>query len=623
MLALAVVLALVLVAAALGTALLWAVGMRSGSPVERFCFAAGLGLGLIALCVMYVALNGQLHSPRVRTGWTGGLAVFGCIAVILIIRWIVLAIRGGRPRPTVLGGILVALIVVSLAAGAIASLAPPTAPAATAGSLRIAHRFLQHGGTRRLDDVASNAPLNAVMLYLPLMKLAGDAAPGALSLACLGLAGLAMYAAARARLPVRPAIVAAATVFLMPLAAALGSDPNDEIVLTLFVTLAFAAFARWWDEERAGWLVLSGVFVGFAAGTGYVGLFALVLLLVGVIAKAIAQGESAFTLLSHGAAALLIAAAVGCPWYLRNAKHTGNPFYPLLADVIPTRHISARPAEVPLMIERSDYPTSARDLLLAPVAFTIGRDRGVYQAPTPDGATRSPGLPFLAFVPLLLLLRPRPSWAKLAFGGAVLGTALVLPMYPLPRYVLPFFVPAVLCVGHAFERLSRRGWARWSVSIFLLAALAVQLVPFAERAASRWRVAVGRESRDACLSRLDEVYPMAKRVRETARGLPVLVVGERLYYFLDQHADATLGMPLRQTRVRFEDAARPADLLDAIRKGGFEYVVVNEDLLDRRAPFALDLLRPLAGHGLRRLEQIGSLVLYRVEPPPAEPAAGH
>jgi hypothetical protein len=79
-------------------------------------------------------------------------------------------------------------------------------------------------------------------------------------------------------------------------------------------------------------------------------------------------------------------------------------------------------------------------------------------------------------------------------------------------------------------------------------------------------------------------------------------------------------MPLRQIRIRFEDARSPADLLDQIRAGGYAYVVVNEPLLDRRAPFALDLLRPLVVEsadrgGLLRLGEKGPYVLYLVTGP--------
>jgi hypothetical protein len=615
-----VVLALLLVSAALGSVILWVVGLRTGSPVERFGFATGLGLGLFALAVMYVALNGEIHSPRVRVGWTGGLAVFGAVAVALIVRWTVLAIRGGRPRPSGLGWVFVAFIVLSLAATLLASLAPPTDPVATAGPLRIAHRFLERGGTVRLDDFASNAPLNAVMLYLPLMKLGGDVAPGVFAFACLLLTGLAVYAAARDRLPVRPALLASAAVAAMPVAAALGSDANAEILLTLFTTLAFTAFARWWDEERAGWLVLSAAFVGFALGTSILGLFALVLLLVGVVAKAATHRRWAVTLLSHGAAALLLASLVGAPWYARNARNTGNPFYPLLADVIPTRHVSSQPAEVPVMQARSDYPLAVRDVLVAPVAFTVGRDRGIFAPPSPRGVTHSPGLLFLAFVPLVLVLRPRPAWAKLALGSALLGMLLVMPMAPLPQYVLPFAAPAALCVGHAFERLERRRWSLWTAGVLAVAALLLQVVPILERAVARGPVVFGAESRSEYVRRADPAAAMAVHVAHRARGLPVLVIGERLYPFLARRVDATLGMPLRQIRIRFEDARSPADLLDQIRAGGYAYVVVNEPLLDRRAPFALDLLRPLVVEsadrgGLLRLGEKGPYVLYLVTGP--------
>ena len=193
---------------------------------------------------------------------------------------------------------------------------------------------------------------------------------------------------------------------------------------------------------------------------------------------------------------------------------------------------------------------------------------------------------------------------------------LIVPRFPLVRYLLPFLVPCAAVAGYVFDRLCERAWAQRVLCIIVAAVLVVQLAPFAGRAATRVRVVAGLESRTEYLLRTDDVYPMA---RHAAEILPphakVLYVGHRIYYFLEQGIDATMGMPLRQDVVDFPVFATPAALLGRIRELGFTHVIVNEAVLRARAPFAIEMLRQLEHSGLRELAREKALVLYEVTSP--------
>jgi hypothetical protein len=614
MLAIIATLLLVLFGAALGRRLLALAGFELESTLQRFCFSMVLGLGVLSLAVMGVGLAGALNAAGTFLG-------FGVAALLLLYDagcWVREAARSARfPKLSRFEWFLASAILVSLAAGAMSSLAPPTAWDATTSHLKVPLRYLAHGGIVRLDDIHSNGPMNTVMLFMLLMDWGGEAAPALLSLAFAVVGGLALWDAGRRRLSQTGALLAASIYFLMPLTAVLGSEPVVDFAVVASVALAFIAFERWWATERGGWLAMSAVCIALAMGTKYTGLYALAGLCLGALIKAaLARGRRS-SLLAQGATALLLAVALGCPWYVRNALNTGNPFYPILADVIPTRHISAAwTGEVPYTPAPRPYPTDALHKLLFPVAVTLGFGRGFGAWPQAEGIIHSPGPLLLALVPLILLLRPAPRWAWLAVAFAVLGFVMIIPMFPLMRYLLPFVVPCVLVAGWAFDRLSTCCWVRRVLVPLLVVVLAFQLAPFVGRVAGRASVALGAESRHDYLMRVDDVYPMARRALSLPEGSKVFYVGERLYYFLSEGwepANIAMGMPTRQAVVDFPKLATPRELHERLVALGYTHLIVNEAVVAARFKPALSLLDVLRRDGsLAELAREKALTLYRV-----------
>jgi len=618
MLAILVVLALVLLGAALGRRILLWCRVRFESLTEEFCFSVGIGLGAVSLAVMAAGLAGVLNSVPVGIG----ALVVVCLLIPDAVKLIAAAARkarsGGLLRRSFFQWILVLAIAASLALGFVSALAPPTARDTAADHLRIPLRYLARGAVYRLDDIRSNGPMNGVMLLIPAMGLGGDVAPALLHLAFMVIGGLALFTMSRRYLSKTGTLVAAATYFLMPITAALGPAPGMDFVLLAYVVLAFAAFVRWWEAERGAWLIVAAVCLGLAAGTEYTGLYAFVILFAGALVKALLRKAVRSSLLSHGAAAVLIAAAIGCPWYVRNAVLTGNPVYPALADVIPTRHITAagKGRVQPVTVPRR-YPPGLVNFVLFPVSHTLGMSRGVRAGPQAAGATQSPGPLLLALVPLLLVLRPVPRWAMLAVGFALCGFLLIVPLYPLPRHVLPFVVPCAVVAGYVFDRLSTRRWARWAMGAIVVVVLIVELLPFAVSAGDTFRVAAGLESREEYLLRVDDVYPMARHAAAVLPpGAKVLYVGERVYHFLRLGIDTAMGMPMGQAVVDFPAYETPAQSHRRLGELGFTHVVVNEQALEDRAPFALEMLRRLRGQGLVSIGAKGRLVLYKITPIP-------
>ncbi len=610
-------LCLVLLGTALGRRLLRLARFRIESAALRLSFAAGLGLGVVSLAVMAIGLYGRLGSSSVHIG-------FLVVAALLVPDLIMMtfgAVRSVRSAwPLSFGWFewfLVTAIALSVLSGLISSIAPPTSWDATVTHLKVPHEYLETGRIVRLDDLHSNGPMNGVMLFIPAMMLGGDTAPAVLHLSLLVLAGVALYGFARQHVGRTGSLLTAAIYFLMPIGAILGSEALVDFHLVFYLLLAVVGLVHGWQEDRTGWSILGAVCLGIALGSKYNALYALLPLCVGLGVRTWQGVGHRQRLLTEGAGVLLLAIVIGCPWYVRNVVLTGNPFYPIFARSIPTRHLSAGlTGESPVWRPPRSYPWDALNVLLYPVNHTLGFSWGVAEGPRPDGAQNSPGPLYLALVPLLLIMRPVPGWALVAVGVAALAFGQTVSTFPMFRHLMPFIVPCAAVSGRAFEWLDGRRWVRITARCTVVIVLLLQMVPFVGRTATRSGVVFGAESRAEYLRRTDDVYPMAEfAATRLGPEAKLFYVGERIYHFRALGLNATMGMPIRQGRVDFPAISSPAQLHDRLRRLGYTHVAVNNEILSRQFPPALDLIGPLVElDKLVEIEQIKELVLYEIAP---------
>jgi len=98
-----------------------------------------------------------------------------------------------------------------------------------------------------------------------------------------------------------------------------------ELGLTFYAVLAVWHAVRWGRAADLRPALWAGLFVGAAAGTKYLGLLVLAIVLGGVALVSLCRRRPADI-----AAAALAALAAGGWWYLKNLLVTGNPVYPLV-----------------------------------------------------------------------------------------------------------------------------------------------------------------------------------------------------------------------------------------------------------------------------------------------------
>jgi 4-amino-4-deoxy-L-arabinose transferase-like glycosyltransferase len=312
------------------TVLAYAVGRRLaarlpfGSAAESIALSITLGLGTLATLTFALGLLGLLQRwliAGVLLAVLGALAVYwpgvpGRSAALALVR----AVRE-KPLLIVVAGFAVAVAVplVTLA------LYPPLAGDATSFHLAMPKLHIAAERVHLTPYLRYPVfPLVNEMLFALMLLYAGDV--GAQLVQCLAmlLVALLLYAWGDAARSPASGLWAAAVWLGSPLVVNFGTIAFIDSGLTLFVAASAYCFFKWIGAGAPrGWLLLSGVFTGFAAGSKYSALFFMAAFGLVVAYRSVRERRWA-PVLTFGLAAGLVAA----PWYVYNAVQTGNPVFP-------------------------------------------------------------------------------------------------------------------------------------------------------------------------------------------------------------------------------------------------------------------------------------------------------
>ena len=427
-----------------GMGILRLLGWEGEGPGERFAFAAGLGLGTVSLGVLGLGMAGLMQ----RWVLAGALLAFGASGWPAARQWTNDAATAwaNRRRGFTWTKAVWAILALAVALNAVRAFEPPWEYDSLEYHLGAPARWDRAGRITHLEDnVYSNMPLNAEMLFLLGMRLRGGPVEGAqtgmLFNALMGLAGALALRAVLAKHHGRVAGDIGAAIYLAwPGATLYAGTGHNEIALQLYGILALCAFVEFVAagvrQEGTRHLLLSAIMAGFAVGTKYTGvLFVLIPLAAGAALVAwLRESESR----EAAIAAMLstaVALAVAGPWLARNAVNTGNPTYPLLygvfggGDWTEEDHARWQSRHRPGPMTPAALYRSARRFLTGPEDLT-------------DSAL------LFAFLPLLALTDRKRLPLALGLSGYVLFCLLgwFLFTHRVDRFMAPA-VPALAALG--------------------------------------------------------------------------------------------------------------------------------------------------------------------------------
>jgi len=480
-----------------------------------------------------------------------------------------------------LGRVVLALAAVACLGSLLGALAPPTAGDALCYHLELPKQFLAHNALF-FHPYHDNAtfPLLVEMWYLWALALDGPVAASVIHWGAGILLGLATVLLASPILGRPWAWIAGAVVVLVPGVTNQMTAPLNDVALALLLTLAVAA---WWrvvvDQEDRRWLVLAGVAAGGALGTKYIAL---------VFAGAMGatscwmywrRPRRRRALLEAAVTISILAVAFGGFWYVRAARHRGNPVYPFAGEIFAQ---DAPHAKTTLPESKAKLGRSPLAAIQAPWQITMhperfggrGHQLGALWLVTLPGlfwTRRLRGLHGLLAVALFygffwFLLRQNVRFLFPILPMLALGTVWVwIEMRRLPA--LPRVLAATAQAG-------------------LLLAFALAAV---ERTTDRAAVALGLESREDYLFRAEPSYPAASIANVMLEPDDhILSQDYRAFYF---NCRVTQESVFRRETGYDREITSPSQLSRRLRRAGFTHLLLAENESSRGIQFDPTLSR--------------------------------
>jgi hypothetical protein len=320
------------------------------------------------------------------------------------------------------------------------ALYPPTAFDETLYHLPFAEAFARTGGVPFLPELRYPVfPQLQETLCAAVLALTGqDVATHLVQLLAAGATAALLVSWGSRFFAPSAGLIAAALFLGYPMVAYLSVTGYVDVGVTLFATAGLYAVQRWREEGSGGWLVLTGLFAGSAAGVKYLGLFFVAALGIEILLAAPRRDRVRALLLFS-----LVALAALAPWYGRILFYTGNPLFPFFSHLFGATPWSMEMPGPGLGERLAALPALPWDVL-------FNRKKVGWQPPF------SPA--FLLGLPFVLTGAIRdPRLRRLVILAAVYVLALlVLP--PDVRYLAPILPVLSLVLAVELTVLSRR-WA--------------------------------------------------------------------------------------------------------------------------------------------------------------------
>lgn len=495
------------------------------------------------------------------------------------------------------------LTILSMALALIAALAPPTAKDTLLYHISLPRVFIAAGGfTDVPNNIANFLPLGAEMHSVWAMLLgqllnarAAEAASGATLFAFFPLLVAFTYGWARLRGLNRAwATISALLIASVPTVYAVAASSYIDLALTLYVAMAVAAVARWWDTLDREQLVYAALALAFALCIKLTAIFvvfplALVILLRARQAQGEASDEGGATvgrIAMGGMLALVLAGVLASPWYIKTWAQTGSPVFPFYLNIwkgsAPGWDTERSLLFQELNSRYGGYPKNALDYLIAPARLSL---MGQPELPAYyDGVI---GVAFLFGLPLIVW-----AWWKLGLdvelriAAAVSGVLFIFWLFSSEqlRYLLPALPGLAVSVAASCALIAGRGKGgariiQWTLIAIALAGCLTTLAWFAEQ--NPLRVVAGGEARGDYLARRLDYYPYYEVVNtELPKGARVWLINMRRDTYYIERPYFSDYMFEDYTIKRYVDEARTAaDVRARARAAGITHLMVRYDVL--------------------------------------------
>lgn len=312
----ALAIVLLQIACCLGFGALVLKGLRLSSEFsagEEAVFSFAIGFGVLGWLVFPLGIAGLLEDV-----WLFGLLLLG-LPGLLVLRIPTLV----NHRPNFVSWLLISLIGVAAVFDIAEAMAPPGDADTLAYHFNVPKIFLKTGVIEFiLRPIDGSIPYLVQMTYLPVLGLGGERALTLWTMISGWAAASLLFVLCRHHLNRNWSLTVTAVFFTTPIVVYAAGTGQIEIRTALFVMVGAWAIARTLKTDKFAFSVLAGLVVGFYGGSKYIGLL---FALAGGLAILMQRRW-----LVHGFVYTITACVIGSQWYVWNAIHTGDPFFPML-----------------------------------------------------------------------------------------------------------------------------------------------------------------------------------------------------------------------------------------------------------------------------------------------------
>lgn len=560
-----ILLALVMLSiAALGASLSGLVKQEISTSLESFLYSSGIGFAVIAFITFLLGITKALSSISVV------LLFFGIIGLswkhsmnFLNTFWAFLSSLKWKSLSR-LEMLMIFLLIVLVVLNGTISLAPLTGSDSMQYHFAIPKLYADAHAIHQISwSIASFYLGLPHMLILLGMVLGADEIALAFNFAGALLSILSVLYLSRRFLPRNYSILASLVYAVTPMVYWQATSGYIDLWTVFYFLLAVNATVYWLENNSRGWLVIAGLFSGFAASSKYTLWPGLFLLGFGVICTACIRKRKTQISWDHFLWFFLSAFVAGSWPLLRNMIWTGDPMYPIFTKVIAGGGFNPS-----YLAETSvGFSVSLVDVVLYPFRSIL---RG-----GEFGGGHFFGPVVLAFLPLLFIVARRGNISSRMILGFCIGFFLINAITTqIPKYLLPIFPLLIILVLEGMFRSRHMMLLRLGCVSVLVVYLIFGISSNIVYAKDFLPVVMGWETKNRFLKRKAADYTIAKLVNNVVpRGEKVLVTFLHPYYLDVDY----IQLPHDQSLLLDSSKIKTGDQLRThLQQLGVSYVVFTE-----------------------------------------------
>ncbi|MDA1090948.1 MAG: glycosyltransferase family 39 protein [Proteobacteria bacterium] len=561
---------------------------------ELLPWSFAIGYGALGWLLFFAGVAGKFSVLPLAA--LLGLGTFGLVAL-----------RGVLPPPdeyserTPLGPFdfaLLAALAIALVFDLLEGLAPPADADSLAYHFALAKQFIAEERLFFVERALDGAvPLLNQMTYVPALALGGEKGLTLWTMVSGWAATALLFSVCRRYLDRRWSLAIAVIFLTTPTVVYGGGSGQVEVRNTMFAIIAAFSVARAVTTDDLRHAALAGVAVGFFMAGKYIGLlFAL------SCGLAILLQRRWFM---YGFVLTIVAFVAGGQWYVWNAIHTGDPFFPLLFEVLGNTAVPFWNHEQHATLQRyfleseQAVPTNILWLVLYPFVAALSGYPQFESGRTGFG-------PFILLVLPLALAGAWQYRERIKQHPLLIVASITLLFYAFwfligssqrVRHLMPVLPLALLILTFAAHR-----WARAHGLLNLLMAatlitVGIQLAGSAVFSLNYVRHFISGETRQAFLHRNVSGYDIVPWVNQN------LTSDDRLYLHSRQ-LNYLLRVPYFYAHTHQEswvdtrpEASDPSKFLHQLRKLGITHLLVAPGQAIEPPDKGLNQWRPLLRAG--------------------------